>query len=50
MSKKFPKLLKTEAPTQLASKTNMQSKELIYSFQQLKEILEEYKNPVSCEY
>ena len=47
----FLKISKTSAtPTQVRSKTNLRSKELIKSFKQLKEMLEEYENPVSCNY
>ena len=47
----FLKISKTSAtPTQVTSKTNLRTKELIKSFKQLKEMLEEYENLVSCNY
>ena len=49
--KRFLKISKTSAtPTQVTSKTNLRTEELIKSFKQLKEMLEEYENPVSCDY
>ena len=49
--KSFLKISKTSTtPTQVKSKTNLQTKELIKSFKQLKEMLEESENPVSCDY
>ena len=49
--KSFLKTSKTSAtPTQVTSKTKLQTKEFIKSFKQLKEMLEESENPVSCDY
>ena len=49
--KSFLKISKTSTtPTQVISKTNLQIKELIKSFKQLKEMLEESESPVSCDY
>ena len=46
--KSFLKISKTSPPpTQVTSKTNLQTKELIKSFKQLKQMLEESENPVS---
>ena len=42
---------KTSAiPTQVTSKTKLRTRELIKSFEKLKEMLEESENPVSCDY
>ena len=47
----FQKMSKTSVtPTQVTSKTNLRTKELIKGFQKLKEILEESESPVSCDY
>ena len=49
--KSFLKISKTSATqTQVTSKTNLRTKELIKSFKQLKQMLEESENPVSCDY
>ena len=48
--KSFLKISKTTAtPTQITSKTNLQTKEDIKSFKQLKEMLEESESSVSCD-
>ena len=49
--KSFLKISKISVtPTQVTRKTNLRTKELIKSFKQLKQMLEESENPVSCDY
>ena len=49
--KSFLKISKPSATlTQVTSKTNLWTKELIKSFKQLKQMLEQSENPTSCNY